>query len=152
MSNFAYEMDCGWSFDGYYIPHLLTINWYFRDDPFTYKGIQKVRIHGQTHGVTNLEVAINGMQTDYLDDFTEAQYVNLPRNIRYITTDLVPTTNYTDVSGRGLAMQLQFTGYDPLYDPNDEAYDPLQQLPEPAHVIQVLAVQTTGPDTGTRVG
>ena len=46
MSNYVYEMEKGWSFDGNYIPHMLELNWLFGEDPFTYDQIQKIRILG----------------------------------------------------------------------------------------------------------
>src|SRR5690606_22620935 len=43
-SNYVYELDKGWSFDGDYIPHRLETNWYFGQSAgFEYIGINKVR-------------------------------------------------------------------------------------------------------------
>src|SRR5690606_38922189 len=106
----VYELDRGWSFDGMYIPHFLELNWYFGDDPFTDKTIQKVRIHGLAKGRTQLQLAVAGMQHEYDSDYTEPQYIDLPRNAAFISTDYIPTTNYVDSSNWGVSLQLKFEG------------------------------------------
>ena len=136
---YVYEMEQGMSFDGGYIPHFLELNWYFGDDPVTYHSIQKIRIHGLTKGRTYLQVSTNGMQTDYLEDYTEAQFIDLPRAPILLSEGFVPITNYTDSSNRGIAIQMKFEGRNT---------DILR--PEPAHVLQVLVVQSSPPDTGAR--
>lgn len=130
--NYVYELDKGWSFDGNYIPHYVELNWYFGDNPVDYRGVQKLRIHGLTKGRCFLEVASNGMQTDYIEDYSEAQYINLPRNPTLISTDYVPITNYAEPLNRGISVQFKFQGS------NTDI-----TLPEPGHVIQVLIVQST---------
>ena len=139
MGYFAYEMDCGWSFDGYYIPHLLELNWYFGEDPFTYKSLSKVRVHGLSHNYSQLQVAIAGMQTEYDSDYGEAQQLDLPYHMGYITTGFIPNTNYVALSDRGLSLQMKFTGRNE--DPT---------LPEPAHVLQVMAIQLSPQGNGKR--
>jgi hypothetical protein len=139
MSNFVYELEKGWSFDGYYIPHFVELNWYFGDNPVTYHAIQKIRIHGLSCGRTKLQVSTNGMQTSYDDQYTEAQWIDLPRNADFVSATLEPVTNYTDSANRGLSVQMKFEGR------NTDI-----TLPEPAHVIQVLLVQSSPIDTGFR--
>lgn len=139
MSNFVYELDKGWSFDGYYIPHFLELNWYFGDNPVTYHSIQKIRIHGLSKGRAKLQVSANGMQTDYSSDYNTPQYIDLPNTPDFITTEFLPVTNYTDNSNRGLSIQMKFEGR------NTDI-----TLPEPSHVIQVLVVQSSPEGTGKR--
>ena len=78
----AYELDMGWSFDGQYIPHFLELNWFFGEDPVTYKMINKVRVHGLVKGVVNLQVSMSGMQgdvaTDYIPDYTVPEFLDFP--------------------------------------------------------------------------
>ena len=134
MSNYVYEMERGFSFDGNYIPHILELNWLFQEDPFTYKSIQKIRIHGLTKGVVNLQVALSGMQgdpaTDYIQDYMDPQFIDLPFTPIHVSSDFVSVTNYVDYSDRGMALQMKFEGR------NTE-----RLKPEPSHVIQVLALQ-----------
>ena len=139
MSNFVYELEKGWSFDGYYIPHFLELNWYFGNDPVTYHSIQKIRIHGLSRGRTNLQVRTNGMQTDYLPSYSTPQYIDLPAKPAFVTKDFLPVTNYTDSANRGLSIQMKFEGR------NTDV-----TKPEPAHVLQVLVVQASPEDTGAR--
>lgn len=135
----VYELDKGWSFDGAYIPHYLEMNWYFGDDPIHYHSIQKIRVHGMSKGIAQLTVATNGMQTDYERDFSEPQILDLPRNPKHISTELVPETNYTDSANRGLSIQMKFEGR------NRDL-----TRPEPQHVLQVLSVQSSPAGTGFR--
>lgn len=144
MANYVYEMEKGWSFDGKYIPHFLELNWFFGEDPFTYKGIQKIRVHGLTKGNVKLQVKVAGMEgspaTDYLSDYMDPQFIDLPFTPILVSSDFLSTTNYVDYSDRGIALQLRFEGR------NEDA-----TKPEPAHVLQVLALQSTPPDSGKRV-
>ena len=137
VKHYVYELEKGWSFDGYYIPHFLEINWYFGDDPVTYTTIQKVRVHGLTKGSVNLQVAANGMQTSYLSDYTSNQYIDLKSPFEFVSSDFYSTTETTDLENRGLAIQLKFSGRNT---------DKL--LPEPSHVLQVLVVQSSPDGTG----
>lgn len=137
--NYVYELEQGWSFDGGYIPHFLELNWYFGDNPVTYHTLQKIRIHGLSKGRTYLQVSTNGMQTDYLNDYSEPQYIDLPRSPTFVSSDFLPITNYADSANRGISIQMKFEGR------NTNVL-----LPEPAHVLQVLVVQSSPPDTGAR--
>lgn len=139
MANLVYELEKGWTFDGYYISHFLELNWYFGDNPTVYHAIQKIRIHGLSQGRAKLQVSTNGMQTSYDDEYTEAQWIDLPRNPTLVSGTLDPTTNYTDSANRGISVQMKFEGR------NTDI-----TLPEPGHVIQVLIVQSSPPDTGFR--
>jgi hypothetical protein len=139
MSNFVYELEKGWSFDGYYIPHFLELNWYWGDNPVDYHGLQKIRIHGLAKGRALLEVSVNGLQTDYMEDYSEAQWIDLPYHGSYITSEFSPVTNYVDTASRGLSTQLKFEGR------NTDITQP-----EPAHVIQVLVLQGSPEGTGKR--
>lgn len=136
----VYELDKGWSFDGAYIPHFLEMNWYFGDDPFTDKTIQKVRIHGLSKGLTQLQLSVAGMQHDYDSDFTEPQFINIPRNAVHISEEYIPVTNYVDSSNWGVSHQLRFEGS------NTDL-----SKPEPSHVLQVLALQGSPQNNGKRI-
>lgn len=132
----VFELDRGWSFDGMYIPHFLELNWYFGEDPFTYTGIQKVRIHGLSKGYVKLDITVNGMQTDYTEDYSKnPQHLDLlaspiPELEGFVAEDFYSATSYADVANRGISIQMKFSGRNTVCD-----------LPEPAHVIQVLAIQ-----------
>lgn len=137
MSNYVYELERGWSFDGYYIPHFLEVNWYFGDSPITYHTIHKLRIHGVTKGNVQLQVAANGMQTSYISDYTSNQYIDLKSPYKFVSSEFYPTTETTDLENRGLAIQLKFSGRN---------ID--MTKPEPSHVLQVLVVQSSPEGTG----
>lgn len=139
MTNYVYEVEKGWSFDGYYIPHYLELNWYFGEMPVTYHAIQKIRIHGLSKGRSFLQLKTNGMQTDYLANYSTAQYIDLPAKPTFVTEGFLPVTNYTDSANRGLAIQMKIEGR------NTDI-----TLPEPPHVLQVLVVQSTPETTGAR--
>lgn len=135
----VYELDKGWSFDGAYIPHFLELNWYFGDDPIHYHSLHKIRIHGMSKGYANLTVATNGMQTDYETDYSEPQIIDLPRNMKMLSAELLPETNTVTSANRGLSIQMKFEGRN-------------RDLgrPEPQHVIQVLSLQSSPVGTGRR--
>ena len=135
--NYVYELEKGWSFDGVYIPHFLEINWYFGDDPITYTTIQKVRVHGLTKGTVQLQVAANGMQTSYLNDYTSEQFIDLKSPYEFVSSEFYDTTETTDLENRGLAIQLKFSGRNADLS-----------TPEPGHVLQVLVVQSSPEGTG----
>lgn len=140
---YVYEMEKGFSFDGNYIPHFLELNWLFGDDPFTIDAIQKIRIHGLAKGVVNLQVKLAGMQgdpaTDYISDYMIPQFIDLPFTPIHVSDEFVSVTNYVDYSDRGLALQMLFEGR------NTDI-----TKPEPAHVIQVLALQSSPQGNGKR--
>lgn len=132
----VFEVDRGWSFDGMYIPHFLELNWYFGEDPFTYTGIQKVRVHGLSKGYVKLDITVNGMQTDYTEDYSKnPQKLDLlsmpiPELEGYVSEDFNSSTAYADVANRGISVQMKFNGRNKICN-----------LPEPSHVLQVLAIQ-----------
>lgn len=137
VKNFVYEMEKGWSFDGNFIPHFLELNWLWGESPVDYTGIQKVRIHGLSKGNAHLSVAMNSMEADQLDYeqyYTEPQLIDLPRNPKYVDHDFQSVTNYVDVASRGLSIQMKFEGSNKNI-----------LKPEPAHVVQVLILQSTPP-------
>ena len=143
MANYVYEMEKGWSFDGMYIPHFLELNWLFQEDPFTYKTVQKIRVHGLTKGNVGLQVSMSGMQgdivTDYIEDYMDPQIIDLPFTPIYVLEEFRSVTNYVDYSDRGIALQMKFEGSN---------VDVLR--PEPSHVLQVLALQGTPEGNGKR--
>lgn len=139
MANLVYELEKGWSFDGYYIPHFVELNWYFGDNPVEYSGIQKIRIHGLSKGRAKIQISTNGMQTDYLPDYSAAQYIDLPSTPVFVTSGFEPVTNYAEAANRGLSVQMKFEGRNTNIT-----------LPEPSHVIQVLVIQTSPQGTGAR--
>lgn len=49
-SNYVYEFDRGWSFDGNWFPAYFTTNWFFRN-PFQATTVNKVRVDGLTRGL-----------------------------------------------------------------------------------------------------
>lgn len=137
----AYEMERGWSFDGNFIPHFLELNWLFGEDPVTLHSVSKIRIHGLVKGVVNLQVYVSGMEgdptTDYITDYMEPAFIDFPYTPIHISSEFLSATNYTDYSDRGLAVQMKFEGR------NTDI-----TLPEPAHVIQVLALQSSPQGNG----
>ena len=134
---YVYELNKGWTFDGFYIPHYIILNWYFGENPTVYKTMQKVRVHGLAKGTTTLQVQTNGIQTDYRQDFSEPEHFDLKNPYELIYEEFVPATEYADLSNRGLAIQIKFEGR------NTNAL-----LPEPSHVLQVLVPQTSPSGNG----
>lgn len=133
----VYELDKGWSFDGNYIPHFVTFNWYFGENPTVYTTMQKVRIHGLAKGVTQLQVQTNGIQTDYREDFSEPEHLDLKSPYEFVSEEYIPATNYADLSNRGLAIQVKFEGR------NTDL-----ERPEPVHALQVLIPQSSPQGSG----
>lgn len=137
----VYELDRGWSFDGNFIPHFLELNWFFGEDPVTYKSVNKVRVHGLVKGVVNLQVSMSGMQgdvaTDYIADYTDPEFLDFPFTPIHVSSEFLPASNYVDYSDRGLALLMKFEGQ------NTDI-----TLPEPAHVLQVLALQSSPQGNG----
>lgn len=138
-STLVHELEKGWSFDGRYIPHYVELNWYFGDNPVDYRELYQVRVHGLSKGKINLEVSSNGMQTDYLEDYSEAQILNLPHHEAVVTSEYLPVTNYAEPRNRGLSTQLKFEGSNQDVD-----------KPEPSHVLQVLVIQSSPQGNGNR--
>lgn len=139
---YVYELDKGWTFDGYYIPCFVELNWYFGEDPFTDKTVQKVRIHGLAKGHSNVQLSVSNLSInkDYEENYTEAQLIPLPRNPKELSTEFIPVTNYVDSSNWGIALQMKFEGSNLNIE-----------LPEPMHVLQVLAFQMTPRGSGHRI-
>lgn len=129
-----YELDSGNSFNGEYIEHEFETNWYFGEAPTRFTGIQKLRMHGLSNGMANLEVYAAGIDNDY--SFGKSQYsttsegINLPRTAGNIYADSQPVTNIANLSNRGLGIQLKFVGSGDT-DTSD---------PEPGHVCQAIVV------------
>lgn len=139
----VYEFEKGWGFDGKYIPHFVELNWWFGDSPVINTGIQKLRVHGLSKGKANLTLAVSSMtepRLSYDKDYSEPQWIDLPREQVPPTADFVPVTNYTDTASRGISTQLKFEG---RLDPTLEV-----QPPEPPHVLQVLVIQGSPAGTG----
>jgi hypothetical protein len=137
--SYVYELDVGWTFDGNYIPHYVELNWYWGDNPVTYGGIQKIRSHGLSKGNVYLQVSTNGIETDYLADYNTPQYIDYPPYPCFVGSYFLPVTSYTDISSRGIAIQMKFEGR------NTDI-----TLPEPSHVLQALVVQTLPQGSGAR--
>ena len=139
----VHEFEKGWGFDGKYIPHFVELNWWFGDSPVINTGIQKLRVHGLSKGKANLTLAVNSMtepRISYDKDYSEPQWIDLPREPVPPTADFVPVTNYTDTASRGISTQLKFEGRP---DPTLEV-----PPPEPPHVLQVLVIQGSPAGTG----
>lgn len=133
----VYEIDRGWTFDGNYIPHYVVFNWYFGENPTVYTTMQKVRVHGLSMGTAKLKVQTSGIQTDYLQEFSDAEFLDLKNPYEFISEEFIPATNYADLANRGLAIQLKFEGR------NCDL-----TLPEPSHVLQVLVPQSSPEGSG----
>lgn len=131
----VYEFEKGWGFAGRYIPHYAEMNWWFGDSPVANTAVQKLRIHGLAKGQSLLTVAVSNMCEPVLSydiDFTEPQWVDLPREPVRPRREFMPVTNYTDLASRGVSTQFRFEGR------NEDVY-----ATEPPHVIQVTVVQGT---------
>lgn len=139
MANFVYELEKGWSFDGYYIPHFLELNYYFGEDPVTYKTVQKIRVHGLAKGRSYLQVRTKGLETDYEETYSPPEYLDLPKIPKFVSSGFAPVTSYVDSANHGIALQMRFEGR------NTDI-----TLPEPAHVLQVLVPQSSPAGTGAR--
>lgn len=133
---YVYELDSGWGFDGKYIPHNFTINWYYGETITQFQTLAGVRIYGQSHGYTNMQVQASGIQNDmYFGGTafsTTTTPLNLPRAFTQYTAEPQDTTNRTDLAARGLAIQLKFSG----------SNTDLTAI-EPSHVAQVLITYST---------
>jgi hypothetical protein len=135
-SSYVYGLEQGDSFDGAYIPHSFETNWFFGDSPFQYSTLHAIRMYGLSRGKAGINVQVVGAQNDF--DFSGAEYsttataINLPRTAGNIYENYKPVTNRTDISGRGLAVKLKFSGSN-----TDLA------VAEPSHVCQVLLTYAT---------
>ena len=137
-SNYVYALESGSSFDGNYIPHYFTTNWYYSDNPSQFQQLHALRLYGLSKGVASLKVQAAGAQNDmYFSGAalsTTTTPINLPRVAADIVADFQDTTNRVDISARGLAIQLKFSGSNTT----------LSTI-EPSHVAQVL-VTYSSPD------
>lgn len=48
--------------------------------------------------------------TDYIQDYTDPQFIDLPFTPIYVQDDFLSVTNYVDYSSRGIALQMKFEG------------------------------------------
>lgn len=133
----VYALDSGNGFNGYYIPHNFSINWFFGQSPSTFQTLAGVRAFGLSRGLANLNIQAAGPQTDFYFKgnvfSTTVVPLNLPRsNPIGIVSDLQPVTNRADIAARGLALQVR------LYGSNTDL-----TLIEPTHTLQVLTLYTT---------
>jgi hypothetical protein len=129
----VFALETGDSFDGYYIPHYFTTNWFFQEVPARFNTLSGVRLYGQSKGLAQLKVQAAGPQNDFYFSgntlSTTLVPIDLPRNSPGIVGDFQPVTNRADISARGLAIQLKFSGSNTDYS-----------LIEPSHIAQVLLV------------
>lgn len=109
-SSDVYELDRGDSFDGMYIPHMLELNYYYGDSPIQFTSVQKMRAHGLSRGYANLQLSMNGMDSDYEEHYTEPQYFQLPLNMKYVSEKMDPHTSMVDTAVRGLSVQIKIEG------------------------------------------
>lgn len=133
----VFALECGNSFDGDYIPHQFDINWYTPGNPGQFHTLKRVRAHGLSRGVANINVYAVGPQTDFYflgnEWSTDTVPLNMPRtNPIGIVSDLQPVTNITDLAARGLAIQVRVEGSNTNL-----------ALIEPTHVVQVLILFTS---------
>lgn len=128
---FVYELDRGWSFDGYYIPFSADVSWYFGQMPVQFKGVQKVRVYGNSKGRALLKISTTGQSTDFKVRYNEGQIVDLPKVPELISTEFEQTTNIVNLANHGLSIRMRFEG---------RQEDVLK--PEPSHVIQVLVIES----------
>lgn len=135
-SSYVYALESGDSFDGNYLPHYFTTNWYFGESPAVYQTLHSIRLHGLSKGVASIGVSASGAQNDLsfgANGFsTTATPINLPRTAQSIVSEFQPVTNRTDIAARGLAIQLKFSG----------SNTDLTTI-EPSHVAQVLITYST---------
>lgn len=135
-SDYVYALECGDSFDGTYIPHHTTLNWYFADNPSQFQTLHSIRLHGLSLGVASINVQAAGAQNNLAFGTTALSTtptpINLPRNPTDIVSEFQPVTNRTDIAARGLAIQLKFSGSNTNFD-----------IIEPSHVAQVLVTYST---------
>jgi hypothetical protein len=135
-SNYVYALDAGDSFDGNYIPHYFTTNWYHTENPAQFQTLQAVRLHGLSKGKAGLKVQAAGAQNDMVFNGTALSTtttpINLPRTPANLVSEYQPVTNRADIAARGLAVQLKFSGSN-----TDLA------VIEPSHVAQVLITYST---------
>jgi hypothetical protein len=135
-SQYVYALEAGESFDGNYIPHNFTINWYFADNPAQFQTLHSIRLHGLSKGVAGLNVQAAGAQNSLSFGTTALSTtptpINLPRNPAMIVSEFAPVTNYVGIAARGLAIQLKFSG----------SNTDLAAI-EPSHVAQVLITYST---------
>jgi hypothetical protein len=135
-SNQVFALECGNGFDGNYIPHYFTTNWYNKEPPIAYSTLQGIRLHGQSFGLAKLKVQSSGAQNDFFFngvEFSETLTpINLPRTSPGILSTLHTTTNRADIAARGLGIQLKFSGSNTT----------LTEL-EPYHVAQVTLMYFT---------
>jgi hypothetical protein len=113
-SNFVYEGNIGWGFDGKYIPHYFSINWLYDQNPSQFHTIQALRLYGQSQGLALLKVEAQGVQNDMSFGggafTTTLTPINLPRSFVTFSDEPLDTTNRVALAARGLAIQLKFSG------------------------------------------
>lgn len=131
---YVLELDRGWGFDGRYIPHSMTINWYHTDSPLYYKTLSKFRVDGLSNGISRQVVDAS---TDYEENWDQIKVImNMPRNSDRYSYDLRPVTEIKDFSKYGRQFAIRFKEY---YNVQNTIFDP-----EPSHVNQVLVVWYKG--------
>jgi hypothetical protein len=135
-SNQVFALECGDGFDGNYIPHYITTNWYHKEVPNEFQTLHSMRLHGQSRGLASLKLQVAGAQNDYFYNggewSTSTVPINFPRSSDGILTNLHTTTNKADIAARGLGIQWKLSGSNTNLS-----------LLEPYHVVQVSLMYFT---------
>lgn len=142
---FVYESEKSWTFDGRGIPAYFVTNSNFKDQPFIYGKIAKVRVNGLSYGYAPCKVLVTEGYTAV--DVTkigqqEYQDINLPRAATHtLGADFIPYTNIANVPKEGTSFNLTFLSYDTANRANPFAFK--SATPCPPFALQTLLLQTT---------
>jgi len=141
---YVYEFERSWTFDGRGIPAYFITNSNFKDQPFTFGKIEKIRANGLSYGYAPCRVLAS---EGYLNadpsrvGQQEIQEINLPRApAKFLASDFVPFTNIANVPKEGTSFNLTFLSYDTLGIMNP--FDFKLADPCPPFAVQTLLLQT----------
>ena len=131
-TDYVYELDAGWGWQGYPMSHSFELNFFFGATPSTYFKVQKARLYGLTHGLASLKIQASGAQSQLTTRYSTAyELLDLPGTEEvWMSEEVQRNSKPATLSNRGIALQLKVS-------------ERQTTLTEPSHTAQVLVLATT---------
>lgn len=141
---FVYEFERSWTFDGRGIPAYFVTTSNFKNAPFQFNSIEKVRAHGLSFGYAPCKLLVTkdyeGKDPSYVD-VTELQDISLPKPpAALLSADFLPYTSIVSYPKTGWAIAMTFASYTGI-NPSDGPFGFKLAPPSPPFAYQTLLLQ-----------
>lgn len=134
----VFELERGWSFDGYDFPARLTINLSYLEEPFDYDQVRKIEIHGVDYNNTTLFAGFGtkyGEEMSYTGMSLGSTYTPAGRNVAgAVSADYTPWAKMVNCGTRGRPLYMKIKNSSTASGTEDTS------AVEPPHILQALLV------------